>query len=57
MERRFIYVNEKGKEALEKISAFNPDKTKRDLVSDLLIAEAKKYKGRKPVKKGVALKK
>ena len=48
-ERLFIYVTEKGKEALEKIYAFNEGKLKkRDIASDLLIAEAKKYKGRKP---------
>lgn len=47
-ERYFTYVNQKGKEALEKIWAFNQEKKKRDIVSDLLIEEAKKYKGRKP---------
>lgn len=48
-ERLSIYVTEKGKEALEKIYAFNEGKLKkRDIASDLLIAEAKKYKGRKP---------
>lgn len=48
VERFFVYVNAKGKEALNKIWAFNQEKRKRDIVSDLLIEEAKKYKGRKP---------
>lgn len=48
-EKFFIYVTEKGKESLEKIYTFNEGKLKkRDIVSDLLIEEAKKYKGRKP---------
>lgn len=51
-ERFFIYVTEKGKEALEKIYAFNEGKLKkRDIASDLLVEEAKKYKGRKSARK------
>lgn len=52
MEKRFsVYVSKEGKEALEKILAFNPKELKRDIVSELLIIESKKYKGRKPSKK------
>ena len=51
MKERFFYLcnRKKAREALEKIYAFNEGKLKkRDIASDLLVAEAKKYKGRKP---------
>lgn len=51
MEKRIVInITEKGKEALEKIAAFNPDRSKKDIASGLLIEAAKGYKGRKPAK-------
>ena len=51
MERFVLNVTMKGKEALERICAFNPDKPRIHLVSEILIEAAKAYKGRKPIKK------
>ena len=49
MSERFVLnVNMKGKEAIDKIAAFNPDKPKIQIVSEILIEAAKAYKGRKP---------
>lgn len=56
MEEKRITANitEKARVALEKIAAFEPEKSKKQIVSELIIEGAKKYKGRKPAKKAVA---
>ena len=43
-----VNITEQGKTALDKIAAFNPDKSKIAIVSELLVEAAKGYKGRKP---------
>lgn len=45
-----IYVSSEAKEAFERIAAFNPEKTKKQVASEIIMAEVKKYKGRKPPK-------
>lgn len=55
MQRRIsVYVTEKGKAALDKIAAFNPEKEKRGLLSALIVEAAAKYKGMKPPKQAKA---
>ena len=49
-----VSITEKAYDALEKIAAFESEKTKKQIVSELLIEGAKTYKGRKPAKKATA---
>jgi hypothetical protein len=41
---------EEAAKALERIMAFNPGLTKKDVVSNIILEAVKQYKGRKPPK-------
>ena len=58
--RRSLDVTEAAFTAMNRIAEFNPDKSRKELVSEIILEAAKAYKGRslpKKVKKSVGLKK
>lgn len=47
-----VYINDKAREALDRIMAFNPTEVQRDVLSSLILEKVKEYKGKKPPKIG-----
>lgn len=46
-----VHVTEEAGKALERIALFNKGASKKDIVSDLILKEVAKFKGKKPPKK------
>ena len=43
-------ITEKAEEALNRIMLFNSDRTKKDVLSGIILDAVKQYKGKKPPK-------
>lgn len=50
--RRTLDVTEAAYVAMNRIAASNPDKSRKELASEIILEAVKAYKGRKPPKKG-----